>query len=86
MCFGSTLGYLHKEFLNPPRTKYNPLLPHLAASSTRTCNLCGLTCPAQESSVYIYILHVLEWRDWFYVGIGNMTKEIVGNLNLKCLW
>jgi len=27
MCFGSTLSYPHKEFLNPrpPRTKYNPL-------------------------------------------------------------
>jgi len=38
MCFGSTLSYPHKEFLNPclphTRTKHNP--PHSTASSTRT--------------------------------------------------
>jgi len=36
MCFGSTLSYPHKEILNPcpPRTKYDLLLSHPAASST----------------------------------------------------
>jgi len=46
-CFGSTLGYPHKEFLNPPRTrsKYNPhakqcVFPHPPCK-------CGYPQPAR---------------------------------------
>jgi len=66
MCFGSTLSYPHKEFLNPrphrTRTKYNPLPPRTrthssAGSRTRpanagTRNPRGLTRPAQDSNTY----------------------------------
>jgi len=37
MCFGSTLSYPHKEFLIPPRTKFNPH-PH---------RKCGYPQPAR---------------------------------------
>ena len=38
MCFGSTLSYLHKESLNLPRTKYNPLMPHSKFNPPCTCS------------------------------------------------
>jgi len=58
-CFGLTLSYPHKEFLNPrpPRSKYNPhpprskFNPH-AKQFAGTRNPRGLTRPAQDSNTY----------------------------------
>ena len=61
ICFGSTLSYPHKEFLNPRPQQVQPApAPHSSAGSRTlpanagTRNPRGLTRPAQDSYIYSY--------------------------------
>jgi len=52
MCFGSTLSYPHKEFLNPrpPRTrsKYNPHPPRSRFNAHPHAKQCGFSHPPRK--------------------------------------
>jgi len=52
MCFGSTLSYTHKQFLNtsPPRTrsKYNQLPPRSKFNPHQHAKQCGFPHPARK--------------------------------------
>jgi len=52
MCFGTTLSYLHKEFINslPPRSKFNLHPPRTRPVNADTRIPRRLTRPAQDSS------------------------------------